>query len=35
LDLDTKTIRPAMRLLIDSGKVRTDGQRRGMRYEAV
>ena len=30
---DTATIRPAMKRLIEAGKVRTEGQRRGMTYD--
>jgi len=32
---DMATIRPAMKRLIEAGKVKTEGQRRGMTYEAV
>lgn len=35
LAADTKAIRPAMKKLIAAGKVRTEGQRRGMTYTAV
>jgi hypothetical protein len=31
---DAGTLRPVMRKLIDDGKVKTQGQRRGMRYYA-
>lgn len=34
LGLDTKTLRPVMKRLIAAGKVRTEGQRRGMTYSA-
>jgi hypothetical protein len=30
---DTATLRPAMKRLIEAGKVRTEGQRRGMTYD--
>lgn len=34
LGLDTKALRPVMKRLIAAGKVRTEGQRRGMTYSA-
>jgi hypothetical protein len=33
LGTDTTTMRPAMKRLIEAGKVRTEGQRRGMTYD--
>jgi hypothetical protein len=35
LSTDTRAMRPAMKRLIEAGKVRTEGQRRGMTYSAV
>jgi hypothetical protein len=35
LGTDTKSIRPVMKRLIDDGKVRTKGERRGMQYAAT
>lgn len=35
LATDTGTIRPAMKRLIEAGKIRTSGQRRGMTYTAT
>jgi hypothetical protein len=35
LAADTKAIRPVMKKLIAAGKVRTEGQRRGMTYTAT
>jgi hypothetical protein len=35
LAADTKAIRPVMKKLIAAGKVRTEGQRRGMTYSAT
>ena len=34
LDTDANTLRPVLQQLIDDGKVRTEGQRRGRRYFA-
>jgi hypothetical protein len=35
LGTDSKILRPVMKRLIESGKVRTKGERRGMQYAAV
>lgn len=35
MDTDTKTLRPAIKKLIEEDRVKTKGQRRGMRYTAV
>ena len=35
LGTDTKAMRPVMKRLIESGKVRTKGERRGMQYAAT
>jgi hypothetical protein len=35
LAADTKAIRPVMKKLIAAGKIRTEGQRRGMTYSAI
>jgi hypothetical protein len=35
LSTDAATLRPVMKRLIAAGQVRTEGQKRGMTYEAV
>ena len=35
LDTDTKSLRPAIKRLVEAGEVKTNGRARGMRYFAV